>query len=258
MLNFRNTNILFGALAILLIGFHIFHGGISFFFYPALLFIYSWVLFYGCAYVGSNFFLPVICSSTTGRKEIALSFDDGPAPSYTPEILAILREEAVKAAFFCIGNRITGNEKIFRQLHEEGHVIGNHSYSHHFWFDLFSSRKMLADLKKMDNTMSAVTGLQPRLFRPPYGVINPNLKAAILRGGYTPIGWSVRSLDTVIKDEQKLLKKINDAIKPGAILLFHDTSQTTLAILPGFIREVKERGYEIVRLDKMLNLQAYV
>ncbi|HWK03006.1 MAG TPA: polysaccharide deacetylase family protein [Puia sp.] len=257
MLNFRNTNILFGALTILLIGLHIFHGGISFFVYPVLLFIYSWVLFYGCAYVGSNFFLPVICAAKTDKKEIALSFDDGPAADYTGEILAILREEKVPAAFFCIGSRIAGNEKILRQLQEEGHVIGNHSYSHHFWFDLFSSKKMLDDLKMMDSVLSAVTGLQPRLFRPPYGVINPNLKRAILRGGYTPIGWNVRSLDTVIKNEQKLLKKIDAAIKPGAILLFHDTSRTTLAILPGFIRQVKERGYEIVRLDKMLNLQAY-
>jgi peptidoglycan/xylan/chitin deacetylase (PgdA/CDA1 family) len=257
MLNFRNTNIFFAALLILIIGLHITHGGISFFIYPALLVVYSLVLFYGCYYVGSNFFIKVICSSSTDRKEIALSFDDGPAPSYTPEILALLREKEVPAAFFCIGSRIAGNEKIFRQIHEEGHIIGNHSYSHHFWFDMFSSRKMLADLKKMDSAMEDATGLRPRLFRPPYGVTNPNLKTAIIAGHYTPIGWSVRSLDTVIEDEKKLLKKINDSIKPGAILLFHDTSKTTLAILPEFIRQVKEKGYEIVRLDKMLHLQAY-
>jgi len=256
MLNFRNTNILFTVLLILAIAFHILHG-ISFWMYPLLGFVYSLVLFYGCYYVGSNFFIPVICFSPTDKKIIALSFDDGPATNYTPEILAILEAEAVKAAFFCIGNRIAGNEQLLRRLHEEGHVIGNHSYSHHFWFDMFSSRKMLADLKNMDSAMSAVTGLRPRLFRPPYGVINPNLKKAILNGHYTPIGWNIRSLDTVIKDEDKLLKKINKAIKPGAIVLFHDTSRTTLAILPTFIRQVKEHGYEIVRLDKMLNLHPY-
>ena len=256
MLNFRNTNILFTALLILAILFQFLHG-ITFFIYPVLGFVYSLVLFYGCYYIGSNFFIPVICSFPTDKKVIALSFDDGPATDYTPEILAILRREAVKAAFFCIGNRIAGNEQLLRQLHEEGHVIGNHSYSHHFWFDMFSSEKMLADLQRMDAAMSAVTGLQPRLFRPPYGVTNPNLKKAIINGRYTPIGWNIRSLDTVIRDEQKLLKKINEAIKPGAIILFHDTSRTTLAILPAFIRQVKERGYEIVRLDKMLNLQAY-
>jgi len=122
---------------------------------------------------------------------------------------------------------------------------------------MFSSKKMLADLKMMEDVMEKTTGLQPRLFRPPYGVTNPNLRKAIIKGRYTPIGWSVRSLDTVIEDEQKLLKKINDSIKPGAVTLFHDTSKTTLAILPLFLRHVKESGYEIVRLDKMLNLQPY-
>jgi len=256
MLNFRNTNILFSVGLIALIGCNFFYK-IPFYIYPALLFIYSLVLFYGCYFVFSNFFLPVICSATTTKKEIALSFDDGPAIAYTPEILTILREEKVTAAFFCIGSRIAGNEKIFRQIHEEGHIIGNHSYSHHFWFDMFSSQKMLADLKMMDNAMKKATGLLPRLFRPPYGVTNPNLRKAIINGGYTPIGWSVRSLDTVIKDEQKLLKKINDSIRPGAVILFHDTSRTTLAMLPMFLRQVRAGGYEIVRLDKMLNLQAY-
>lgn len=256
MLNFRNTNIFFSALLISLIGLSIVYRA-PFYIYLILFLIYSLILFYGCYFVGSNFFLNVICSATTDKKEIALSFDDGPATCYTPEILEILRGEKVKSAFFCIGSRIAGNEKIFRQIHDEGHVIGNHSYSHHFWFDMFSSKKMLVDLKTMNSVMEKATGLQPKLFRPPYGVTNPNLKKAIINGNYTPVGWSVRSLDTVIKDEKRLLKKINDSIKPGAIILFHDTSKTTLAILPMFIKQVKERGYEIVRLDKMLNLKAY-
>ncbi len=256
MLNFRNTNIFFSALLISLIGLN-FRYSIPFFIYPLLLFAYSLVLFYGCYFVHSNFFLPVICSALTTKKEIALSFDDGPAVSYTPEILEILQEKKVKAVFFCIGSRIAGNEIIFRQIHNEGHIIGNHSYSHHFWFDMFSSRKMLADMKMMDGAMEKATGLQPKLFRPPYGVTNPNLRKAIIDGGYTPIGWNIRSLDTIIEDEEKLLKKINRSIKPGAIILFHDTSKTTLAMLPAFLRQVKSSGYEIVRLDKMLNLQAY-
>jgi peptidoglycan-N-acetylglucosamine deacetylase len=136
-------------------------------------------------------------------------------------------------------------------------MIGNHSYSHHTWFDLFSYKKMLGDLKKMDEEMERVTGLQPKLFRPPYGVTNPNLKKAIINGGYIPVGWSVRSMDTVIKDEKKLLNKISRSLKPGAIFLFHDTSKTTLAILPSFIKWVRESGYEIVRLDKMLHLKPY-
>ena len=142
-------------------------------------------------------------------------------------------------------------------MHDEGHLIGNHSFSHHFWFDMYGSKKMLADLQQMDEATKKILGVQPRLFRPPYGVTNPNLKKAIINGNYIPVGWSVRSMDTMTSDEDKLLGKVKKGIKPGAIFLFHDTSKATLAILPQFIREVKDRGYSIARLDKMLNLPAY-
>lgn len=256
MLTFRNTSIAFIILLIIAVSFDA-YSGIPFFMYLLLLLMYSGIVFYGCYFVDSNFFLPVICSATTDQKIIAISFDDGPSNEHTPEILQMLKHQGVEAAFFCIGNRISGNEELFKQLIGEGHVIGNHSYSHHVWFDLFSAKKMLADLRMMDVEMEKVTGLQPKLFRPPYGVTNPNLKKAIIDGGYTPVGWSVRSMDTVIMSEKKLLHKITSALKPGAIFLFHDTSQTTLAVLPAFITLVKESGYAIVRLDKMLHLKPY-
>lgn len=256
MLNFRNTNIFFSCLLIVLIGIHIKYG-LPFYMYLLLFVVYSLIVFYGCYYVGSNFFIKIICSATTNQKEIAISFDDGPATNYTPEILQLLKQENIKATFFCIGRFITGNEKILKQIKEEGHIIGNHSYSHHFWFDMFSSGKMLDDLKKMDIETEKVTGVRPKLFRPPYGVTNPNLKKAIIKGGYTPVGWSVRSMDTVIKDKERLLSKIKGALKPGAVFLFHDTSKTTLNVLPEFIKEVKNNGYHIIPLDKLLHLNPY-
>ena len=256
MLNFRNTNIFFGSLLLVLIGIHIKYG-LPVYIYPLLFIVYSLIVFYGCYYVGSNFFIKIVCSATTKQKEIAISFDDGPATNYTPEILQLLKQDNIKATFFCIGNRIAGNENILKQIKEEGHIIGNHSYSHHFWFDMYSSKKMLNDLKQMDHEMERVTRMRPKLFRPPYGVTNPNLKKAIMKGGYTPVGWSVRSLDTVIKDENKLLAKINGSLKPGAVFLFHDTQKTTLNVLPEFIKEVKNRGYQIVPLDKLLHLTPY-
>ncbi len=88
-------------------------------------------------------------------------------------------------------------------------------------------------------------------------VVTAFLKKAIVKGNYIPIGWNVRSLDTVIKDEQKLLNKLMLALKPGAIFLFHDTQQITRAILPAFIEHVLASGYQISRLDDMLNIPAY-
>jgi peptidoglycan/xylan/chitin deacetylase (PgdA/CDA1 family) len=256
MLNFRNTTICFAILFMVMAGYH-FAYGLPWYAYALLLFVYSLFLFYGSYFVASGFYIRVICSAKTTEKEIAISFDDGPARSYTPEIADLLRRHQVKAAFFCIGNRIRGNENLLRELHQQGHVIGNHSYSHHFWFDLFSTKKMSQDLKMMDAAMEEVTGLRPRFFRPPYGVTNPNLRRAIIDGNYFPVGWNIRSMDTVIHDEAKLLGRVTKAVRPGAIVLFHDTSKTTLAILPAFIQQVTQQGYKIVRLDKLLNLKPY-
>ena len=238
------------------IGIHI-RSGMPVFIYLLIFIVYSLIVFYGCYYVGSNFFIKIVCSADTDKKEIAISFDDGPVINYTAAILHVLKQENVKATFFCIGKRISGNENILQQVKDEGHIIGNHSYSHDFWFDMFSSKKMLEDLQQMDLEMKKVIGLKPKLFRPPYGVTNPNLKKAIIHGNYIPVGWSVRSMDTVIKDEKKLFDKINKGIKPGAVFLFHDSSETTLKILPAFIKEVKNKGYNIVPLDKLLALPTY-
>lgn len=256
MLNFRNTNIFFALLLMALTGLHIKYG-MPVYVYPLLFVVYSLIIFRGCYYVGSGFFIKIICKAETGKKEIAISFDDGPAASYTKEILEVLKNENVKAAFFCIGSRIAGNEEILKQAHAEGHLIGNHSYSHHFWFDMYSAKKMQADLAQMDEEVQRVIGFRPKLFRPPYGVTNPNVKKAIISGGYTPVGWSVRSMDTVIRKEEKLLSKISQAIAPGAVFLFHDTSRTTLEVLSAFIQEVKKRGYQVTPLDKLLDLRPY-
>lgn len=256
MLNFRNTSIFFMLLLVVFIGYDVYHK-VPAYTYFLLAFLYSLVLFYGSYFVWSNFFIKVICSAKTSKKEIAISFDDGPAVNFTPSILKVLKDHNVQTTFFCIGNRIAGNETLLKQLHEQGHIIGNHSYSHHFWFDLFSSKKMLADLQMMDQVTKTVTGLAPRLFRPPYGVTNPNLRKAIMQGNYIPIGWSIRSMDTMILDQTKLLNKVTRSVKPGDIILFHDTSKTTLDILPAFISHCRQKGYEIVRLDKMLTLNPY-
>lgn len=256
MLTFRNTTIFFIVLLIALLGYHWQHD-LPFFIYPVVLLIWSLLLFRGSYYVGSQFYIKTICAAVTRQKVIAISFDDGPAPDYTPQVLQVLQEHQVPAAFFCIGKRVQEHPGLFKQVHEQGHIIGNHSYSHATWFDLYSSTKMYADLQQMDAAMQEVLGLKPLLFRPPYGVTNPNLAKAIRKGGYIPVGWNVRSLDTVIKDNDKLLQRVVKSVRPGAVILFHDTSKATLNMLPAFIAHVRGAGYEIVRLDKMLNLSAY-
>ncbi len=222
-----------------------------------LLLAFSIVLFYGSYYVGSGFYMPVSCAARTDKKQIAISFDDGPADNYTLQVLAALEAHQVPAAFFCIGKRAETNKELLKRIHAAGHIIGNHSYSHSAVFDLFGTKKMYDDLQQMNAVVHQTLGLQPRLFRPPYGVTNPNLARAVRKSGFTAVGWNIRSLDTVIKDKDRLLRKVRKALKPGAVILFHDTCKSTAEMLPAFIREARAAGYEIVRLDKLLHLVPY-
>ncbi len=256
MLNFRNTNIVFSLLLMtavwLCINYNLTYWSIA-----ILLFVYSFIVFYGCYFINSNFFIKTVCKAKTNKKEIAISFDDGPAENYTTEVLQVLQQHNIKAAFFCIGNRIAANKDLLKQVHEEGHIIGNHSYTHDKWFDFFSSSRMSEELALTDAAIKNITGCKPRFFRPPYGVINPNVKKAIINGNYVPLGWSMRSYDTMIKDEEKLLQRVTRSIKPGDIFLFHDTCKTTLNILPIFIQHLQQKGFSVVRLDKLLDIKAY-
>jgi peptidoglycan-N-acetylglucosamine deacetylase len=256
MLNFRNTNIFILALLLLVAGLNMWYR-IPVYTYIVIVLIYFFILFYGSYYIGSNFFMKVLCEGNTTVRQIAISFDDGPAQQYTGEILQVLKSNNIPAAFFCIGNRIEGNEVLLHQLIADGHIIGNHSYSHHFWFDMFSVKKMQADIQMMSDTVKKTIGLQPKLFRPPYGVTTPNMKKVMKKDGYTAIGWNIRSMDTVIRNEKKLLNKIVGSLQPGAIILLHDTSKVTASVLQQFINETRNKGYEFIRLDKLLNVAPY-
>jgi peptidoglycan/xylan/chitin deacetylase (PgdA/CDA1 family) len=225
--------------------------------YGWLLLIYVAVLFCGSYFIRFGFFMKSICSVKTNERWIALSFDDGPTPVNTARILDILRENNVEATFFCIGKNIEGNEGLIRRMDLEGHIIGNHSYTHHLFFDLFNSGKMLHDLQEMSRITKTIIGKSPVFFRPPYGVTNPPLKKAVLNGGFISIGWSIRSYDTVARNGDRLVNKVVSSLKPGTILLLHDTSEVTLEALPRLLKNIQDKGYQIKRLDKMINLNPY-
>lgn len=218
---------------------------------------YLLLLFYGSYFVQSQFYMKTVCKANTSEKKIALTFDDGPLYNYTPQVLSVLKTHNVAATFFCIGKNAAAHTALLRQIHQQGHIVGSHSFSHGLWFDLLSAKKMEADLRQAHAVFKKELDCDVKWFRPPYGVTNPNLKKAVARMGYTAIGWNVRSMDTVAKDEQVLLRKLKQLLQPGAIFLFHDTMAITVKVLPHFIIYAQQQGYEIVPLDKLLNLQPY-
>lgn len=255
MLNFRNTNILFAFLLLVLAAIQ-FHYGFDLSWIIALILVYTLFLFYGSFNVRSNFFIKTYYGGNTSNKQIAITFDDGPA-RFTPHILDVLKEHEVPATFFCIGKQIANHKELLQRIHNEGHLIGNHSYNHGFWFDMLPYTHMKAELHQTHALVHQLIGKEMAWFRPPYGVTNPNLAKAVKKMEYNAIGWNIRSMDTVVKDSNDLLQKMKARLKPGAVILFHDTSAATTNMLPTFLRFVKEQQYDIVRLDKLLDLQAY-
>lgn len=175
-------------------------------------------------------------------KEVALTFDDGPAAP-TGIILDTLDKEKVKATFFLIGKHIAGNESLVKRMKDSGHSVGNHSFHHGTGFDWQSATAMQQELEQTNTAIESVTGTPVTLFRPPYGVTNPNLAKAVTRSGLKSIGWNLRSMDTIAKDETKLLRRMLRQVKPGSIILLHDRCAITANILPALIQELKKRGY---------------
>ena len=212
---------------------------------------------YGSINIKSSLYCNVLCSGDTKDKAIALTFDDGPDKEITPHILGILKSHNIKAAFFCIGHKAAENPELIQKIYDEGHIIGNHSWSHGYFFDLLSPGRMVAELRKTENALGQIQNRKTRLFRPPYGVTNPSIASAAREMNYHIVGWSLRSKDTVKKDENELLERLKKKVRPGDVILFHDTRGITLKILDCFIRYAKSRNYIFERPDRLLGIDAY-
>ncbi|XZF15347.1 polysaccharide deacetylase family protein [Chitinophagaceae bacterium MMS25-I14] len=251
---FRYITILF-VLLLLLADLAYFAGQASVWWIVALLVAYVHLLVLGAIYIRWNFYLKSY-NSGADKRYVALTFDDGPAPQ-TAAILDVLKKENVPAAFFTIGKNAAANPGLVRRWHEEGHVVGNHSYNHGFNFDWQSARAMQAEIEKTNETVSQIAGVRPKLFRPPYGVTNPNLAKAVQRSGMYSIGWNLRSFDTTAKDPEQLLQKILRSLKGGDIILLHDSMAITKEILTSLITETRKKGYIFIRVDKMLDIKDY-
>lgn len=192
--------------------------------------------------IKSQFFLKSVLKTT--ENNVLLSFDDGPDPVNTPQILDILKEHDATALFFLIGKKVNGNEALVRRIHEEGHLLGSHSFSHDPKMGFWSKLKVTTDISDGHEGLLTVVPEAGNLYRPPFGVINPTIAMAIKNCGLQSVGWTVRSFDTVKKDPEKLLNRLKRKIKINGsdIVLLHDTQSQTVSILDSLIVDLKKRG----------------
>jgi peptidoglycan-N-acetylglucosamine deacetylase len=256
MFNFRSLTFIFFILLLLMNVFVFIGYTVHLFFYILLISSYIAISVTASFFICSGFHMKALCRRKTSQKVIAITYDDGPHPENTIAILDILKDR-VKATFFCTGSKIQGNEELLKRMNDEGHLVGTHSHSHSIWFDFFSAEKMKKELKLSEDLIYNILGKKPLLFRPPYGVINPMLKKALASFSYQVIGYSNRSLDTVTKDENKVIGRILRKLQPGDIILLHDTVHYSASLLRNLLSRINERGYTVIGLEELFNIQAY-
>jgi len=214
------------------------------------------ILILGSCFIRWNFYFFSYSHGDRNSTAISITFDDGPDAVTTPKILDILEKHQVKATFFCVGSKIEKHPDIFKQIISNGHIAGNHSYSHSLWFDLLSPGRLAKEISKTDAIITRLIGRKARLFRPPYGVTNPMLKKALKKTGHQSVSWSLRSFDTVKKPE-KVLRRVNHKLKNGDVVLFHDRIPATATLVEQFILEAQKSGQKFVSLDELLKIQPY-
>ena len=190
------------------------------------------------------------------EKKVALTFDDGPHPEHTRQIISILEEYSVKATFFVIGKNAEEYPEIVKEEAENGYEIGNHTYTHPK-IPKLSPSSLENEIEKGENTLFDITGERPVIFRPPGGFCNKDVGSVASKKNYSIILWTIDTRDWEVPSTKKIINTVKENLRPGAIILFHDyvfgesnTPEALRTIVPYILSE----GYELVTVSELLGL----
>ena len=187
--------------------------------------------------------------------KVALTFDDGPDPKATPELLDLLKREGIAATFFCIGKNVEANPDITKRIAGEGHLLANHSFTHPWYISMLIGRRLRSEMERTQEAIKTAAGVTPKYFRPPSGTTGPNFPGALKRVGLTLVGWDVRSLDTVMSSK-KTVERIVRLAGDGSIILLHDGGATPgriVEIVGAAVKELRLRGFGFERVDRLVD-----
>lgn len=168
-----------------------------------------------------GFFLPIISAGETGSQAVALTFDDGPSPEFTPFVLKLLKAHNFKATFFVIGKRAERYPELIKDILAAGHTIGNHSWKHDNLLMLRSKKTLADDIGRSQQILHS-HGVCPLVFRPPAGISNPRLKTVLEEYKMKMLTFSCRAFDGGNKKIDNLSGRILTKLQPGNIILLHD------------------------------------
>lgn len=204
-------------------------------------------------------FPKIVFGFKTKEKTICLTFDDGPHPDYTPQILDLLAEYKIKATFFILGSKIRNYREIVERIIREGHQVGNHGYSHR---NLIFKKKgfILTEINKTDELLRECGAEGDIVFRPPYGRMS--LRTLLLLGKLNKkvIMWNIPSKDYKAENSRRILSRIRRRLKPGAIIVMHDAGKEDVSVnrksgvqaLNILLSELSAAGYSFRTISELL------
>ncbi len=182
------------------------------------------------------------------RSRVALTFDDGPHPVYTEELLDGLKERGVKATFFVVGENIPGNEELIRRMDEEGHLIGNHTYNHVKISDM-SKADACEQIEKTSALIRELTGKDTEFVRPPFGEWNKELECSFVM---IPVLWDVDPKDWTTRNVSDIVRRVLEDTENGDIILLHDYYRSSVQAALQIVDTLQGQGYEFVTVDELI------
>ena len=215
----------------------------------------------GTALPQLGFFGPVVVGGTPGRQRVALTFDDGPDPAWTPQVLDTLRLAGARATFFVIGRRVRAAPELAARIAAEGHQLAHHSHDHS-WSLMFSRQRLLDDYDRASDLVAAAHA-HPRFYRPPVGLVAPELLDMVRAREVRLVGWSLRPYDTQRDEPSALRDHLASKIRDGAIVLLHDGAlrparrPVVVDALEGILEDLRARGLAPVTLAELVDQPAY-
>jgi len=223
------------------------------------------VLFAACLVPRSRLLGPNVVrlpETAARRREVALTFDDGPDPEVTPRVLDLLDRHGAVGTFFCIGERAAAHPRTVREIVERGHAVENHGYRHTLGFAWQGPWRLHRDIAEAQQAIGDAAGVAPRFFRAPCGVRSPMLDGVLERFGLTYVTWRRRGFDTVDADAPRVLRRLSKRLAPGDVLLLHDgkilrygpSEPPVLGVLPALLARLEERGLRSVSLRRAFGL----
>ncbi len=180
--------------------------------------------------------------------KIAITFDDGPHPYYTEQLLDGLKERGAKASFFVMGKQAEAYPKLVLRMHEEGHLVGNHTYSH---IQLGNNNREVfkAELVKTNEVLSGITGEEPQYVRPPYGSWDKSFETELTM---IPVLWTIDPMDWCSSDVKGIVGKVTKKAEENAVILMHDEYQSSVTAALDIVDILQKQGYEFVTVDEIL------